>query len=562
MTTIIFQAKKKKFKKVKKTQTVNQNKILPELSDEINFLLTKYQKILSNELEDGKKPTLKVGEVFSSVAYAYERLRNMIDYKGDHLLVRNAIFRILTRRLWHNLAENPTKVSLGLVKELIWARYLKNDSIPESRVDEIAKVLAKYQYLLLDLITKYPRASQKYLYWKDRIVELCSCEIELLLYPELAFSDDLAQGMQNWFLKNYTWDDSDLTDDAKNEQIYIAINKSLLKSDDARVRFRLLNKLNPEWGNTKKFSDQEIQTISAIDEVLHSPLQRHLFRFIQKRTAPFQILKSLFLENKHNTKEIIGDPEKFNSEITRLADLRYSEVRTKVNTGITRSIIYIFITKMLLAMAVEYPYEKFIIQSISWLPITINLLFPPSFMFIVGMAIKKPGEQDTKILLERISGFVSPKKDESKKHFSLKLAKGEGIWDEVFLFLYTSLSLLILLMVTLTLRQIGFNFLSIAIFFLFTSTVLLFGFRIRYTAGEYRMTTEREGLAAHLFSLLTLPFLRLGVIFSQTISRFNFLILIMDFIFEAPIKNIVAVVDEWGGYIRRKQEEVIEVPQD
>ncbi len=108
--------------------------------------------------------------------------------------------------------------------------------------------------------------------------------------------------------------------------------------------------------------------------------------------------------------------------------------------------------------------------------------------------------------------------------------------------------------------ELKFNLLSGIIFFMFLSLVLLFGYRVRYTASELNVTGTREGIISHLFTNLTLPFINLGIWISEGLAKFNFLIVLLDFLIEVPFKRIIAVFEEWTAFIRERREEAVEVP--
>ena len=101
----------------------------------------------------------------------------------------------------------------------------------------------------------------------------------------------------------------------------------------------------------------------------------------------------------------------------------------------------------------------------------------------------------------------------------------------------------------------------ILIFFAFLSLVILFAFRIRYNAHQLKVEGGREGFLSHLTSYLTLPFLNLGYFLSRGLATLNFFTVFLDFIIEAPLKNIIQIFEEWTVFIREKKEEVIQVPE-
>jgi len=47
---------------------------------------------------------------------------------------------------------------------------------------------------------------------------------------------------------------------------------------------------------------------------------------------------------------------------------------------------------------------------------------------------------------------------------------------------------------------------------------------------------------------------------SQGLAKLSFLMVIMDFLIEAPLKTIISVIEEWTSFIRERREEVVSVP--
>jgi len=90
--------------------------------------------------------TIKTSNVASSLAIAYEAARNAVEFRSEHLIRQAAIVRILRRRLI--LGQSSEKLALLLVKELIWARYLKDDSVAAGKIGEIEEKIDKYRQAL------------------------------------------------------------------------------------------------------------------------------------------------------------------------------------------------------------------------------------------------------------------------------------------------------------------------------------------------------------------------------------------------------------------------------
>ena len=115
--------------------TLNQN--TSDFVKGINFAL---KKTTSNE------ETIKTSTAASTLAVVYEAARNAVEFRSDHLIRQAAIVRILRRRLF--LGQISAKLAPILIKELIWARYLKDDSVAVTKINDIEKIIDKYQIAL------------------------------------------------------------------------------------------------------------------------------------------------------------------------------------------------------------------------------------------------------------------------------------------------------------------------------------------------------------------------------------------------------------------------------
>ncbi len=96
------------------------------------------ENLLSVFLEKGEvekaAPKIQVNRVVSKLAFLYEKIRNVIEYKEEHLLRKNAIKRILKRRLtWKS---NAKSIAAPLIYELIRGRYLENNAVLENKIKE------------------------------------------------------------------------------------------------------------------------------------------------------------------------------------------------------------------------------------------------------------------------------------------------------------------------------------------------------------------------------------------------------------------------------------------
>ena len=535
------------------------------LSEEMSLLMVDYRAILSANTPKLNEYRVKVSEVLSTLAFTYEKIRNAVDYKGEHLLRRSAIERILKRQIWENAGSSPEEISVTIVKELIWARYLDNNTLPASKIAILGEIISKYLALFRFIEVDTNLTAKQKLARREWFLQVAACELEDEISPITAYWESLSRSVFFWFKQNYDWQGSNLSEDDKDVQIYIASLRCIAKVDRAGLKYSLFKIFYPGWTKVKVNTLEHVLTpvfaiMEEINRHLKSPVEQRLFRYLQKQSAAFIILKEIIDEDIENSRSVFENPQILVKKLRKVCQKKYSEIRKKINTGIRRSIIYIIATKLIFALLIEIPYEVYFLQGINYTALATNLLIPPFLMLLIGLSIRKPTDENTKRIIERIRSFVYGKGVPDKIPFSLNPKRRNDILSQLFLVVYGWIFFFVFGSIAFILLDFGFNLVSIGVFYVFLSLVMLFSFRVRYTAGELNVTGERESFLSHLFTNLTLPFLNLGVWLSKGLSKLNFLLVIMDFLIEAPFKKIMSVFEEWTGFIRERREEVVEVP--
>src|SRR5258708_16755719 len=101
------------------------------LSPLAHYLITSFNKNDTQEYEQ----KISVNPVVAEVAGWYEKLRNAMAYKEEEVILRAAIERILNRRLL--LGGAGQNVASPLVRELVWAGYFPDSSVPEALISQI-----------------------------------------------------------------------------------------------------------------------------------------------------------------------------------------------------------------------------------------------------------------------------------------------------------------------------------------------------------------------------------------------------------------------------------------
>src|SRR3990167_9083374 len=102
-------------------------------------------------LDEENEMMVRVSEALGGLVYIYERIRNVIEYKGEDVLRRASIERMIKRLLWERPRQDSKRVAEALIKELIWSRYLPNNKIPNIKINEVAQIIEKYKYLLSNI---------------------------------------------------------------------------------------------------------------------------------------------------------------------------------------------------------------------------------------------------------------------------------------------------------------------------------------------------------------------------------------------------------------------------
>jgi hypothetical protein len=528
-------------------------------------VISKLFKNLTNskpQAQPGDK--IKVHNVISAASFAYEKIRNAVDYNEEHLIRKNAIYRILKRKLMLEkvILENylldryhSENMAEQLLQELIRGRYIKD--VPKTMIEEIDQIIQKYN----DLITKIKETSgnldKKYF---QKLLEMAAVEIEQTLIPPNK-EKSIATAM--FTVMNPMIDLSDDTIDQKEKELQLYINtyRVLYKWDDIMIRYMLINLFYPEW----KHADEKLITKIAnnIDKVniqfekhLNHPWRKKIISILSKKAIIFHVLTDVWENKEKDIDSIVEDPELFEAEIKKACEKRYKGVRVKLNRGVVRSIIYVFFTKMLLALVLEFPYDYYLAGEVNYDTVAINILFPPVLMFLVAIMISMPKKQNTAEIIQQINSIV--KNGHTTKKFVLKHPKARGFAPKlVFNLIYTATFLFSIFVLFGFLFQLGFNLFSSLIFIMFLTLVSFFGIRIRRPVKELLAVEKRDNIISSIVDFFALPFVSMGRWMSTKFSKINFLAFLMDFIIEAPFKLLINVFEDLFGFLKEKKDDVM-----
>ncbi len=535
-----------------------------KISPEIVLLYKKIEYIYRQReafAKDENKNVISVDEMASNLTSLYEKLRNSVDFKEVHLLRRYAIERNLKRRFILEILK--PQIARALIEDLIRAKYIPNNGILESKVQEVERVIAKYNDLfeLLNEHYENDKLEQKNLQdYFDWLIGVEACEIDIILTPE-DVADAVIEAMYQVTKPRVKLKGDDLSIKEKNIQLYVAIHKSLVRSDDTIISYHLLYLYYPEWFSADHKLIKEVASnigpiYRTINHHLRHPYQRKIYAAIKEPVVTFQVLHELILTQEAKVEDLLVQPEELEAEARKLILKRYKFLRSKLSKSSMRAIIYIFITKVLFAVALEFPYERYILGHINFTNLGINVVFPPLLMFLVTLSFSIPGSNNTDKILANLKDLVYDKSEQSIL-CQLKSKYKQSLSYQIFYnFMYTLLYIGVFGGIVYLLYTLDFNIISGAIFLFFLTAVSFFAIRIRNTAKELKVIDNKEDALSFFMNFFSLPIVAVGRWLSTKFRKINVFAFVMDFIIEAPFKMVVLAFEDWMGFMKEKKEEV------
>ncbi len=492
---------------------------------------------------------ITVHAAVSRFAFFYEKIRNLVDYKDEHLIRKAAVLRILKRLLI--LEQDSRQIAEQLIRELIAARYLPNGQIPVSLIDDIA-----WRVYKLQLVQHVAAGDDQHLDWLRAMV---SVEIEEALVAsakEKALINFLFDRVRRSVkVTRANLDESDL-----QLQLYVACFRTLYKADDEIVGFKLLRAFLPEWMSPQGWMDNPrpvAERLVAVERRINLQLKHPLAQRFQRAVKPWAVALNMLvqaIDRKPEDRGAIGKRDAMRALVSSQAEERYGTTKTRVRRATVRAMVYLFATKMVLALILEGPVEWVLYRNIHIPALMVNLLFPATLMFVVGQFIKVPGADNTDRVLKALDELMG---DETPSTLTIVAPVRRSALAA------TALGLTYLLTFVVTfggiyfaLEALSFTWISTLLFLFFLCLVSFFAYRIRMSAREYTVIENKVTLWTSFVDFFSIPILSAGRWLSRNISRINIFLFFFDFIFEAPYKYFLSLLEEWFIFAKEKKDEL------
>jgi hypothetical protein len=482
-----------------------------------------------------------------AISSAYEQLRNAAEYTEEHLLLQRAIKRFFNRNFAFFTRRHGHMGNVGeeLIVELTQAGYLHNGEFSSETAAQIKHLSEQYIETYRQL--REARVSREDA--SDWVLSILAVETEGILNPHSHHTALAYAAYQHFMdlLPRETFTDGPEQREHFDICLYIAVHQALLKSDIAIVRHDLMRMYHVSPQNIQGF----IRFNRSVNELFTSKFTHKLKRAVSKYGAPLRMLKSMCDERK-DIPELLADQQRFLDAFDHQVGKEYKLVTRRVNKGIIKSIIFIFITKVIIGLSIEIPYDLLAVGHVALLPLAINLLFPPLYMASLKLGLKVPSMTNAQTLKDYITKAIYTNERPVTPSF-----RDSTRTASTFAKLLYSVLFFIPFAITLyVLHLIGFNIVQMAIFFAFLSTASFFGFRLSSMIRELEIVMPNTGFWFAIRDFFYLPFILVGQWLSSKYAKINAVAYFLDIAIEMPLKTVLRLIRQWTRFLNEKHDEM------
>lgn len=516
--------------------------------------LNKYSESLVHLFEKAKEKPAEtpniVNPLVTELASWYEKFRNSIEYRDEEVILRASIERILKRRL--ALGGNGATTAKSLLKELVWARYFPESMYTEETISQIEKIIDFYLNLK-NAVVKLKVMKEPEM--KELMFQLLSSDVEQTLHPnkvEEAVGNYIFHVLQKSITAN------EVVEEERDVQLFIAIRKAYSKDDLAFLRFKLFTQYFGKMTDSSvdQVAEEFSEAHKKIESQLKHPARFKILSYVKRQIPPFLIVEDIFA-SQDNIKEFVENKEELDNYILETCKKRYKTISEKIRRAIIRSVIFILLSKTVIAFGIEGTYERIFLGHVQWLTLSLNVIIPTLFMIVVGFSIRTPGEKNSRLIQSRIHSLLFDENPRTGRviAFPVPDKKPRSVIEWVFGVLWITAFLLSFGAISLGLSLLQFSAVSQGIFIFFLAIVSFLAYRINITAHEYSVESH-QGVLTPIVDFFFMPIARVGQYITAGVSQINIFLFILDFLIEAPYKGLVGFFDQWFFFLHSKREEI------
>lgn len=519
--------------------------------EDLSVLGKKFYHVLMNAVslntERSKKLTasekVHVVGVGGVVTAAYEQLRNAAENAEEHLLLKNAVRRYFRRLFLTRTIDSIMTCGDELVTELTFAGYLTNDSVSEGVIDEINELAQTYHAIYMHIQADTALQNNLADNWATDVVSVRVAR----LFKSTATKDAYAQFAYEYF---HGAIDPKIIFSATpadfEPSLFIAVQRALLKADSAMIRTALLDSFH---AHPQKLSEY-IQINTQINVLFASTTADKLTQYVSREGAPLRIIGWMLDDQPEQFAQLMTHKSRFLGAFEGQVEAEYVSVGQRINRGILKSIVFLIITKFIIGIAIEVPYDYFVHHSIRWLPLIVNLFFPPIYMLLLRATLALPSQANTIRLSKQAEAMLYGVQGRQLKRTNKQFGAGYNI-------LYTVFFILVFGGVGWSLMTyLQFEWVHLVIFFIFLSGASFLGFRLSRMIRELESVDSQQNGITVIRDFLYMPFVVVGRFISEKYSQVNIVALVLDMVIELPLKTILRLLRQWSAFISSKKDQL------
>ncbi|KKW05087.1 MAG: hypothetical protein UY35_C0002G0045 [Candidatus Saccharibacteria bacterium GW2011_GWC2_48_9] len=526
---------------------------MSQLGRQLVDSLTRIDAYESDLLARREHETIHIPTVGSKLSTAYEQLRNASEYAEDNLLRQRAIRRYLKRVLSFHEHITTDHLAEELVTELTQAEYLPNDYATKADIKSISEHLKRY-YNAYWKYTKIESNSTKRLTFQSWILDVLSVRCEQVLHSnirQLSFTHFAFTYLQPKLDLAKIIGQNDRIDPHDHSLVlYIAIQKSILKSDMASIRAALLDSYRQDIGLIHNFESFN----AKFDQLFDSKSVAYLSRILNKNGATLRMIYSgFYADDAPITTHAFKTPDSLEYALRQHIEQEYEAVNRRLDKGIVRSIAFLLITKSIIGLGIEVPYDIFVEGHILWLPLILNLFFPALFIALSRLTLSTPTGRNTDAIVQQTTGMLYSESD--SQTYAIRIPRAAP--SVGFNILYVVMFVTIFAGLSYILHSLQFNIVQGIIFFIFLSTASFLAFRLSNQIREIEAVYTSQGSLALLRDIVYMPFIYVGQQISYRYSRVNLIAITLDILIELPLKTILRLMRQWTQFLNAKKDELV-----
>ncbi|MBI4079748.1 hypothetical protein HY414_00780 [Candidatus Kaiserbacteria bacterium] len=511
------------------------------LSEPVRELVAKVEAVEEAHRAAPRGEMLEVSTIVGKAASVYEKLRYLIDYREEHTIRRAALERILKRRVFIEL---KAESGLILLQELVDGKYIQKELATEEMAHEIDQIIAKY--LELSRLANVNGGVGR------RLISLAATETDARISPlEYAIDHESTEALYKSLMGRASA--YGYTEEETNAQLYCACWRALLGADDERLSYALWLLYVPGWNNGADLAEiaQKLPTIiGSIRTTVQGDLQWRIAPKIKNEAIYFRIVRRALEKEGGGAARTLENSSQLDQFTRDFLEQTYEQENERIQKSGIRAVMYLFITKMTVALIAELPYELFVLGGIHYFPLAINIFFHPLLLFGLTRNAGGLNEANTNAIIEGLHGVLYEGKTKT-----VRIRSAYTGFTVAFSFAYLVLFIFVFGGVIGVLQLLNFNPVSIGLFLFFLALVSYFAFRIRYRARRWKLVRD-QGTIAIILGVLAVPIIRAGEWLSRTFSSINVFVIFLDFIIETPFKRLLHFANQFLMYLREKGEEI------